>query len=278
MPVLAVTRVDCLKNARDCTPSPSPRNIAMVGIGFGREGDRQSQSTPDKNPLLRVAAGDGQRRQGYVLTHDGVRVGLTGANTRGDFRFVKLERLADGRDWAGIPACISLNGRSPPACGNMLMDTGVSAMFMTVPPEQAGGMNRTLPDGTSVPSASVRPERVRTVSLYSRRPITAGAARHSSTPVADPRLRQYQLPPVEWFRCALRRRRRLCGVSTASLDHEDFGSNRSKILNRIDSNSCEHNVVRSRIGSRKRAKHLGVLHRAAKLISQKRDEEPGCDR
>lgn len=151
MPVLAVTRVDCLKNARNCAPTSSPRNIAMVGIGFGREGDRQSQSTPDKNPLLRIAPGDGQRRQGYVLTREGVHVGLTDANTRGDFKFVKLERRADGRDWAGIPACISLNGQTPPACGSMLMDTGVSAMFMTVSPDQAGGgMNRTLPDGTTV--------------------------------------------------------------------------------------------------------------------------------
>jgi hypothetical protein len=150
MPVLAVTNVDCLETARDCTPSSSPRNIAMVGVGFGREGDRQSQSTPDKNPLLQIAAGDGQRRQGYVLTRDGVHVGLTGANTRGDFRYVKLERRPDGRDWAGIPACISLNGQMPPACGSMLMDTGVSAMFMTVSPEQAGEMNRTLPDGTDV--------------------------------------------------------------------------------------------------------------------------------
>ena len=150
MPVLAVTHVDCLKTARNCTQRSSPRNIAMVGIGFGREGDQQSQSTPDKNPLLRIAAGDGQRRQGYVLTREGVHVGLTGENTRGEFRFVKLDRRPDGRDWAGIPACISLNGRTPPACGSMLMDTGVSAMFMTVSPEQAGEMNRTLADGTDV--------------------------------------------------------------------------------------------------------------------------------
>ena len=150
MPVLAVTHVDCLETARNCTPTSSPRNIAMVGIGFGREGDQQSQSTPDKNPLLRIAAGDGQRRRGYVLTREGVHVGLTGENTRGDFKFVKLERRPDGRDWAGIPACISLNGQTPPACGAMLVDTGVSAMFMTVSPEQTGGMERTLPDGTQV--------------------------------------------------------------------------------------------------------------------------------
>jgi len=150
MPVLAVTNVDCLEQARNCTPTSSPRNIAMVGVGFGREGDRQSQSTPDKNPLLRIANGDGERRRGYVLTREGVHIGLTGANTRGDFKFVKLQRRPDDRDWAGVPACISLNGQTPPACGSMLMDTGVSVMFMTVSPEQASGMDRTLPAGTAV--------------------------------------------------------------------------------------------------------------------------------
>lgn len=150
MPVLAVTNVDCLRQARDCTPSSAPRNIAMVGVGFGREGDRQSQSTPDKNPLLRITGGDGERRRGYVLTRKGVHVGLTGANTRGHFEFVKLQQRPDGRDWSGVPACISLNDQTPAACGSMLMDTGVSAMFMTVSPEQAGEMDRTLPDGTGV--------------------------------------------------------------------------------------------------------------------------------
>jgi len=150
MPVLAVTQVDCLENARNCTPSSSPRNIAMVGVGFGREGDRQSQSTPDKNPLLQMKGGDGQRRRGYVLTREGVHVGLTGANTRGDYRFIKLQRRPDDRDWAGIPACLSLNGQMPPACGSMLMDTGVSAMFMTISPDQAAGQDRTLADGTEV--------------------------------------------------------------------------------------------------------------------------------
>jgi hypothetical protein len=124
----------------------------MVGIGFGREGDRQDRSTPETNPLLRVVNGgsSGERRRGYVLGPEGVHVGLTGANTRGDFTVVKLTRRPDRDDWAGVPACLSLNGQRPPACGSMLLDTGVSAMFMTAPPAQAGAMTGTLAPGTQV--------------------------------------------------------------------------------------------------------------------------------
>lgn len=150
LPVLAVTQVQCTRKARNCTPNDAPRNIAMVGVGFGRQGDRQSQSAPDKNPLLRVTGGTGERRRGYVLTPEGVHVGLTGANTKGTFAFTKLTRQPDRPDWSAVPACISLNGQLPPACGTMLVDTGVSAMFMTVPPAQAGDATGSLPPGTDV--------------------------------------------------------------------------------------------------------------------------------
>ena len=149
LPVLVVTEVQCLDYARVCQPTTEPRNIAMVGVGFAREGDKQSQSTPDKNPLLHVTGGE-RRRQGYILSPEGVHVGLTAANTRGAFRYVKLERRPDGTDWAPLPGCITLNGAAPPACGSVLVDTGVSVMYMTVPPAQAAGAKGTLPDGTQV--------------------------------------------------------------------------------------------------------------------------------
>ncbi|UOK71117.1 hypothetical protein [Ancylobacter polymorphus] len=148
LPVLVVTEVQCLDYARVCQPTTSPRNIAMVGVGFAREGDSQSQSTPDKNPLLHVTGAE--RRQGYILSPEGVHVGLTAANTRGAFRYVKLARRPDGTDWAPLPACISLNGTTPPACGTVLVDTGVSVMYMTVPEAQAQGAQGTLPPGTQV--------------------------------------------------------------------------------------------------------------------------------
>ncbi|WP_239025239.1 hypothetical protein [Rhodoligotrophos defluvii] len=151
MPVLVVTEVTCLEHARNCQPNDDPHGIAMIGIGFAREHDAQAQGTPDKNPLLQVAAQEGQKqRRGYILTQRGVHVGLTGANTRGTFRAVKLDRQQTVDDWSPIPACISINGTMPPACGTMLADTGVTAMFLTVPASQAGENEGTLPPGTEV--------------------------------------------------------------------------------------------------------------------------------
>lgn len=150
MPVLAVTRVACLRQARNCTPNDNPTGIAMIGIGFAREGDAQSQSTPDKNPFLHLDAEGRAYRGGYVLTPRGVHVGLTEANTRGDFRYFKLERDDAQGDWSPVPACISIEGRKPAACGSMLVDTGVTTMYLTVPAAQAAPGQHGLPPGTEV--------------------------------------------------------------------------------------------------------------------------------
>lgn len=139
IPVLAIDRIACTEKARACTPEDAPRGVAMMGIGFGREDDHQSQSTPDTNPLLNARPpGSGPIRRGYVLTKHGVHIGLTEANTRGAYRFVKLDphpRVPG--DWLGVPVCITVNGQAPGACGRALIDTGVSGMFLTLPPAQA---------------------------------------------------------------------------------------------------------------------------------------------
>lgn len=126
---------------------------AVPRIGLSLNGSAPRQSTPDKNPLLRIAGGAGNgtssRRQGYILSPEGVHVGLTPANT-GGFRYLKLARRPAGSDWQPTHACISLNGAAPPACGTVLVDTGVSVMFMTVPAAQAQGAEGTLPPGTQV--------------------------------------------------------------------------------------------------------------------------------
>lgn len=147
MPVLAITRIDCTETARRCEPSDDPRHTAMIGIGFGRERDAQAQSTPDKNPLLQISS-SGSQRKGYVVTTEGIHVGLTAGATEGAFRFVKLQKMDGVDDWAGIAACISIGGQTPAACGSMLVDTGVGDMYMTAPPGQVPATP--LPDGTSV--------------------------------------------------------------------------------------------------------------------------------
>jgi hypothetical protein len=150
IPVLAVTRVECTQRARRCTPNEAPRRISMMGIGFGRRGDHQAQSGPGKNPFLSIANLNSngpnveRMRRGYIVTRRGVHIGLTAANTQGDFSYVKLAPAPDGGDWAAIPACISVNGAKPAACGSLLMDTGVTTMYLTVPESQAPSDIRTI--------------------------------------------------------------------------------------------------------------------------------------
>jgi hypothetical protein len=159
--VLAVTRIACTERARRCTPNEAPRRVSMLGIGFGRPSD--AQTGPQKNPFLDIAKlnGDsvnGKRiRRGYIVTRRGVHVGLTAANTQADFSYVKLAPASDGRGWAATRACISVNGAKPSACGSLLMDTGVTAMYLTVPESQApadirtvNGVGPTLVPGTKL--------------------------------------------------------------------------------------------------------------------------------
>ncbi|CAO4136659.1 hypothetical protein [Methylorubrum extorquens] len=149
LPVLAVDRIECAPNARNCTPTEAPRGVAMMGVGFGREGDSQAQSTPDTNPLLNaLPPGSGPIHHGYVVTREGVHVGLTRANSRGDFRFVKLDpNPAVAGDWLGIPVCVVVNDQEPSACGRGLIDTGVTGMFLTLPPDQVANNVGPDPEG-----------------------------------------------------------------------------------------------------------------------------------
>jgi len=169
LPVLAVTHIECLAHARSCTPDDAPRRVAMIGIGFGRERDRQPNATPGRNPFLNLpamaqpaGASDlanikaGGLGRGYVLTRASAQVGLAPGDEAG-FEMVKLSSSEVPGDWSSMPVCLSLAGRRPPACGAMLMDTGVARMFISVPGAQSAGLlvhngrgSPVLADGTRI--------------------------------------------------------------------------------------------------------------------------------
>lgn len=145
IPVLAVTQIACQDNARHCTPEDNPRGVAMMGVGFAREGSEQKQSTPDTNPLLNPATPDNFHK-GYVVTRNGVHVGLNAAVTRGGFSYAKLQ--PDPRipgEWQAAPVCIVVNSDQK-RCGTALVDTGVNEMFITLP----NYPSRALPDDASL--------------------------------------------------------------------------------------------------------------------------------
>lgn len=151
IPVLAVTRIDCLRTARNCRPMDAPRRVAMLGIGFARAKDRQPGAGPERNPFLNVAGmgTPGAPGRGYVVTRRGVQVGLVQDSGAG-FQTVKLTPDPLTGDWQPTPACLALNARAPAACGTLLLDTGVSVMYLTLPPAQTDGLDTPGPRGGRV--------------------------------------------------------------------------------------------------------------------------------
>jgi hypothetical protein len=163
IPVLAVRSISCTANARSCTPREDPRHVAMIGIGFGRKHNLQSASASAKNPFLNLPGmSPGGLRRGYVVTRQGVQVGLTDASTPADFVTVALRRDEELGEWTSAPACIAINARAP-ACGTVLPDTGVTRMFLALPPGETegqalpAGADQTLAPGTKV-TISLAPE------------------------------------------------------------------------------------------------------------------------
>jgi autotransporter-associated beta strand protein len=140
VPVLVVSAQTCAPHARNCTPNPNPRGVAQMGVGFGQELGGQPGGTPAVNPFLNIthtAAGPLPSR-GYVVSTNGVTLGLTAADTQG-FAMVKLapfpEFSVGGTEWVLAPADISVNGT--PGTGAVLSDTGVIGMYITPPPNAA---------------------------------------------------------------------------------------------------------------------------------------------
>ncbi|KAJ6263734.1 hypothetical protein Dda_2304 [Drechslerella dactyloides] len=112
-------------------PAPPPP-VAYMGIGFGR-GEPQID-----NAFLDVATLNGQPITsssqsycpGYVITTDGIYLGLTTQNTQ-DFKFVTLKQqsVAGGqRDWS-TPAMQYQIDQADQQNGTVLVDTGIPESF-----------------------------------------------------------------------------------------------------------------------------------------------------
>jgi hypothetical protein len=158
MPVLAVTNIDCTETARNCTPRDDPRHVAMIGMGFGRRNRSgpQADSAADKNPFLNLSGSrTAALHRGYLVSREGVEIGVPAAGAPAGFATVHLTRNEETGDWSGAPACIAVADHSP-ACGTVLPDTGLTPMLLALPPDQVegralpAGNDRTLPPGTKV--------------------------------------------------------------------------------------------------------------------------------
>lgn len=122
----------------------------VFGIGFGIGG--LADGGPARNPLLHLHYLGTHLRHGYIVSTQGLDVGLTPSNTEG-FAFMTLASDVSGGDWVQPSGSVSLSGDFSPdayyADLPILMDTGISAMILWV---SAGAAPLNLPGDIAFPS------------------------------------------------------------------------------------------------------------------------------
>jgi hypothetical protein len=152
--VLRVERITCLRHARDCEPRERPSGVAYMGIGFDRDSAQGSAPTAQRNPFVALTSlASGMPavsvRPGYIVTRDGIHLGMTPALTR-NVAFVKLAPKGTSvgglPEWNGAPLTVSVDGVT--GTGTSLMDTGINYMFLSPPAGTPLAHGRPAPRGT----------------------------------------------------------------------------------------------------------------------------------
>jgi hypothetical protein len=112
---------------------PDDFDGGVFGIGFGIGG--LADGGPARNPLLRLRYQGVDLRRGYIISTEGIDVGLTSLNTE-SFAFIALDRDASGEDWMPPLGRVTLSGDFSPegfsADLPILMDTGIDDMILWV--------------------------------------------------------------------------------------------------------------------------------------------------
>jgi hypothetical protein len=140
---------------------PADFDGGVFGVGFAIGG--LADGGPARNPLLHLTYQGTHLSHGYIVSAQGINVGLTSINTKG-FAFISLDRDASGGDWMQPLGSISLTGDfSADSFGAdlpFLVDTGIDDMILWVsvnhaPPNLPS--DSAFPSGIAV-SVSVPPE------------------------------------------------------------------------------------------------------------------------
>ena len=154
--VLRVSRIECLERARDCRTERAPRGVAFMGIGFDRNGAQGTEPGAPRNPfvsLVSLASGGpvSTIRPGYIVTREGVHLGMTTERTR-HMAFLKLAPNGAARagvpEWSAVPMTVSVDGIE--GRGTILVDTGIDYMFLSPPDGTRLERGRRAPEGTRI--------------------------------------------------------------------------------------------------------------------------------
>ena len=105
----------------------------VFGIGFGIGG--LADGGPARNALLHLRYQGADLHRGYIISTEGIDVGLNSRNTE-SFAFIALDRDASGEDWRQPFGSVTLSGDFSPdgfyADLPILMDTGIDKMILWV--------------------------------------------------------------------------------------------------------------------------------------------------
>jgi plastocyanin len=160
IPVLGVTSTSCAPNARQCDPNrPPPNNLHYLGVGFDRNsttpGDRAVGPTYNAFLNLNSAANGGSDiAPGYRLNGAAgqVTLGMTSAVTNGFTAAALTQNQTVPGDWNTSPGCFGFPAQSAQFCGTLLMDVGITEMFLQlVENQRPAGTTQTSGNSIIVP-------------------------------------------------------------------------------------------------------------------------------
>jgi hypothetical protein len=157
VPVLIVTKaVKCLgynvyTDNGTCPPSKLDNNwmkplntVTYMGIGFNQNTPQSglAYSTPATNPFLNVISLNNQpaasMRTGYILSMQGIHLGLTTNNTQ-DAAWTSLQKWTgpDPRDWALPLVSFTYDASVPAIQAEALIGLGITQMYIQTTPDRS---------------------------------------------------------------------------------------------------------------------------------------------
>lgn len=129
---------------------PADFDGGLIGIGFAIGG--RADGGPARNPLLHLNYQGKHLSHGYIVSTQGLDVGLTSRNTEG-FAFIPLDRDTPGEYWRAPTGSVGLTGDFNAASFSadlpFLMDTGIPNMILWV---SANHTPPNLPSHSAFPS------------------------------------------------------------------------------------------------------------------------------
>ena len=157
--VLAIDGVHCQTGYKKCVQPGAP-DLHYLGVGFDRNstGAGDLFDSPSENAFLELT--DAQNgtdiNGGYVLSDSGVKVGITSTDASGFNTVTLAPNSTVPGDWNPVAGCFQFTTLSgnPQFCGNLLLDVGISEMFIDLPfgqrPAGSYDTNNRVPEGVGM--------------------------------------------------------------------------------------------------------------------------------